>query len=134
MKYFSIAELCYSATADRNGITNTPTVPVIKNLHRLVDNILDPLRTAWGRPIIVNSGYRSKQVNTLVGGAKTSQHVRGQAADITAGNKDLNKQLFELAKSLKLDFDQLIDEKDYTWIHISYSPYSNNRHQIIHSK
>lgn len=134
MKYFSIAELCYSATADRNGITNTPSVTEIKNLHRLVDNILDPLRQAWGMPIRVNSGFRSKQVNTLVKGAKSSQHLRGQAADITAGSKELNKQLFDLAKSLKLDFDQLIDEKDYSWIHISYSPYYNNRRQILHLK
>lgn len=132
MKFFTIAELCYSAAAEKTGLTNTPTKSDIKNLHRLVDNVLDPLREAWGGPITVNSGFRSKQVNKLVGGANSSQHMRGQAADISVGSKEDNKRLFELAKSLKLDFDQLIDEKNYRWIHISYAPFGTNRHQILH--
>lgn len=129
MRFFSIKELCKSVTADKYNIDNTPTQEVIENLTQLVDNILDPLREVWGRPIYVNSGYRSPELNVKVGGSVGSQHKLGQAADITTGNPYNNEKLFKLIQNLKLPFDQLIDEKNYSWIHVSYGP--KNRRQIL---
>lgn len=133
-KYFSIAELTKSSTAIKKKINNTPTKEVENNLNQLIDNILDPLREAWGQPIIVGSGYRCEALNKAVGGAAHSQHKLGQAADIhtKSDSKEDNKKLFELIKQLKLPFDQLINEYNYNWIHVSYSP--RNRRQILNIK
>ena len=130
MKYFTIKELCKSSTATLKRIDNTPNSEIVNNLEQLVDNILDPLREAYGKPIKVNSGYRCEALNVAVGGSKTSQHRYGLAADITTGSRLENKKLFILAKQLNLPFDQLIDEKAYSWIHISFS--KNPRKQILH--
>lgn len=132
MKYFTIQELTKSATASRKGINNTPDESVKRNLNLLVDNILDPLREAYGAPIIVTSGYRCGRLNKAVGGAAKSQHMYGQAADIrTVSDKPSdNKKLFDLIRELKLPYDQLIDEYNYNWVHVSYS--SRNRRQILH--
>lgn len=130
MKYFTIKELCKSSTAIQKGIDNTPNSEIVSNLEQLVDKVLDPLREEFGEPIIVNSGYRSPALNKAVKGAANSQHVSGQAADITTGSKFGNKRLFILAQKLNLPFDQLIDEKNYSWIHISHSP--RNRKQVLH--
>lgn len=116
MKYFTIKEL--SKTNHKN-IDNTPDETSTNNLIALVDNILDPLREWYGKPIIVNSGYRCNKLNTAVKGAKNSQHIFGEAADITAGSKTENKKLFEYIRD-NLEFDQLIDESDFTWIHVSF--------------
>ena len=74
-KYFSIAELTKSETAKRRKINNKPTKEVENCLNQLIDNILDPLRKAYGQPIIVSSGYRCPELNKAVGGARTSQHT-----------------------------------------------------------
>ena len=133
-KYFSIAELTKSSTAIKKKSNNTPTKEVENNLNQLIDNILDPLREAWGQPIIVGSGYRCEALNKAVGGAAHSQHKLGQAADIhtKSDSAEDNKKLFELIKQLKLPFDQLINEYNYNWIHVSYSP--RNRRQILNIK
>lgn len=131
MTYFSLSELTRSATASVLNIDNTPPPSAVANLTALVDNVLDPLRKAWGNPITVNSGYRSPRLNAAVGGAASSQHPKGEAADISAGSYDLNRQLFDLAVSLRLPFDQLIDERGYCWLHISHSR-TSNRNQILH--
>ena len=123
MKYFTMDELTKSATAKRKGIDNTPNEAVRANLEALVDNILDPLREAYGKPIIVTSGYRCEKLNKAVGGASTSQHVKGEAADIrSVSDKPAdNKKLFDLIVSLGLPFDQEINEFNYDWVHVSYS-------------
>lgn len=134
MKYFSYEELTKSIIAKNKGIDNTPSTEIKKNLKALVDNILDPLREAYGKPITVTSGYRCPKLNTAVKGAKNSQHVKGQAADIN-GVKDLrseNKKLFDLVIKLNLPYDQLIDEYDYNWVHVSFS--DKPRKQILHIK
>ena len=130
MKYFTIKELCKSSTATQRKIDNSPTQDVINNLEMLVDNILDPLREKYGKPIKVNSGYRSPVLNKVIGGSTTSQHMTGLAADITTGSVMENRRLFALVQSLNLPFDQLIDENKFKWIHVSYS--ENPRKQVLH--
>lgn len=129
MKYFTIHELTRSATAKRLGIDNTPTTAIRANLEALGKNILDPLREAWGAPIIVTSGYRSIKLNKAVGGAKNSQHIYGQAADIrtVSDKREDNMKLLRKLIELELPFDKLIAEYVDSsgrpdWIHVSYAP------------
>ena len=138
MKYFSVEELTASATALREGIDNRPSKCAYHLLHVLVDQLLDPIREAWGKPIIVSSGYRCKELNELVGGVKNSHHLLGCAADITAplggGREGANRKLFNLIQQMqqsgRIRFTQLIWEGDGRWIHISYVP-SDLRCQVI---
>ena len=131
MKFFSIEELTKSTTAQQKGIKNIPSKEQEQNLIALIENVLDPLREAYGRPIVVTSGFRCKELNKAVGGANNSQHMIGQAADIRTveDTKAENKKLFDLAQKLKLPFDQLIDEHNLDWVHISYS--NRNRRQVL---
>ena len=129
MKHFTIKELAHSDTVLAKGIDNFPTAEAINNLTKLVDNVLDPLREKYGKPILVSSGYRSAILNRSVNGATSSQHRLGEAADITVGSKEGNRKLFEIIKS-ELPFDQLIDEKDFSWVHVSFRE-GRNRKQIL---
>lgn len=133
MKYFTIEELSRSDTARIRGIDNAPSGAIVEALNRLIINVLDPVRDTWGAPIRVNSGYRCAALNKAVNGASTSQHLKGEAADITTGTKEGNKKLFCLIQSSDFPYDQLIDEKNYSWIHISHRK-ENNRRQVIHLK
>ncbi len=133
MKYFTIDELIKSATAQRKGIKSQfkPSDEVKRSLTALAEKILDPLRAAYGKPIIVTSGYRCLALNKAVGGAASSQHVKGEAADIRSVS-DLpseNKKLFDLIRELKLPFDQLINEYGYDWIHVSFG--ARQRRQVL---
>lgn len=119
MKYFSIKEMTKSNTATAKGIDNTPDQTVTNNLTKLIEAVLDPLREWYGKPIIVNSGYRCEALNKAIGGAKSSQHMLGEAADITVGSKEENEKLFNYIKD-NLEFDQLINESDFSWVHVSY--------------
>ncbi len=123
-KYFTIYELTRSDTALRHGIKNIPSQIATLRLKQLIEIVLDPLRELWGAPITITSGYRSPKLNSLVGGVKNSQHITGNAADLTAGSVNENKRLFELIRHSDIPFDQLILEKGGKWIHISY-----RRHQ-----
>ena len=127
MKYFTVKELVRSDTARRLGIDNTPPASAVEALHALVDNVLDPLRQAWGGPIHVNSGYRCPELNQIVGGTPGSQHQRGEAADITVGSRSANRRLLALIKRLDLPVDQCIDEKGCRWIHVSHCATHNRR-------
>lgn len=130
MKYFTLEELTRSAVATARGIPNTPGENEREALEVLVLALLDPLRELWEKPIYVNSGYRSPALNKAVGGVANSQHMKGQAADITTGNTASNRKLFALIRDGGFDFDQLIDEADGTWIHVSYVSPSENRRQV----
>lgn len=123
---FTLKEL----TKTSSGIPNLITDLEIERLRLLCQKVLQPLRDEFGSAIIVNSGYRSPAVNKAVGGVPTSQHVRGEAADITAGSKERNKRLFEILKTIEVD--QTIDEKNYSWIHVSYTICRKNRNQFLH--
>lgn len=124
-KYFSIKELTHSDTAVARGLDNSPDKVVTERLSALITNCLDPLREAYGSPIRVNSGYRSPAVNRAVGGATNSQHGKGEAADLSTGSRATNKQLYnlvlELSRTQGFKFDQLINEYNYSWVHVSYS-------------
>ena len=129
MKYFTIQELSHSDTAVARGIDNCPTAEAIHNLTKLVENVLDPLREKHGKPIRVSSGYRSAILNRSVNGATSSQHRLGEAADITVGSKEENRKLFGIIR-LELPFDQLIDERDFSWVHVSFRE-GRNRKQVL---
>lgn len=133
MKYFTIKELTRSTTAELRGIDNTPSQQVIDNLRALVENVLDPLREAWGAPIHVNSGYRCAALNKAVGGVPTSQHILGEAADITVGTRAQNQRLYAMLRQLDLPVDQAINEHDFRWIHVSYGPRHRRRYFAIRS-
>lgn len=126
-EHISYDEAVLSPTAIRNGIDNMPNEQQLHNMKMVAENCFEPLRKMYGKPIKVNSFFRSEKLNQLVKGQKGSQHTKGQAIDITGGNRVENKKLFELAKTL--DFDQLINEYDFSWVHISYS--TKNRKQIL---
>ena len=130
MKYFTIAELCRSNTADKFLIDNKCTKEQAANMMALVNNVLDPLREAYGKPIRVNSGFRCEKLNKKVGGSKTSDHLHGMAAEITAVIPKENKRLFYLIQELGLPFKQLIDEKGFSWVHVSYDA-NNLKRQIL---
>lgn len=131
MKHFTLRELTKSDVATRKRIKNVPNKQEEQNLIALVDNILDPLREVYGNPIIITSGFRCEELNRLVGGSKTSHHRTGQAADIRTivDTPEENKKLYDLIIKLDLPFDQLINEYDFDWVHVSYTP--RNRKQIL---
>ena len=122
MKWFTPDELTRSETAHRLGIDNCPDGVVMKNLQELVRHVLDPAREMWGRPIRVTSGYRCTALNAAVGGSRNSQHITGRAADITVGSRNENSRLFAMIRDSDIPYDQLINERDYSWIHVSYAP------------
>lgn len=136
-KYFTFHELTRSTVASANGIKNVPTQEASDNLMYLANNLLDPIRERWGAPILVNSGYRSPELNKRVKGSATSQHMTGQAVDITTGKIGANKVLFDLIRTMQTDgeieFDQLIDENNFSWIHVSLKK-SDNRNEVKHLK
>ena len=112
------------------GIDNTPTTEARANLTALVEAVLDPLRERYGYPIMVSSGYRCARVNKAVGGKKTSQHVKGEAADIYVGKAKDKAMLFAMIYYL-IPYDQLIWERGNdeapAWIHVSYREGYNRR-------
>lgn len=120
-KYFKLIEFTKSETAKKYNINNTPTDKIVENLQWLVTKILEPLRYKLGKPIIITSGYRCKELNEHreVGGSKNSQHLEGKASDIRVTGMAA-KELFEfIINETKLPFDQVINEFD-SWVHISY--------------
>lgn len=123
---FSLEEL----TQTGHNTINVPDIKQKEALKLLAEKVLQPAREILGRPIRVTSGFRSVTTNRLVGGAKTSQHLKGEAADLQCDN---NQELFDLIKDY-LEFDQLIYEHTGptgpAWIHVSYSK-KGNRGQIL---
>ena len=89
----------------------------------------EPLREWYGHPIKINSFFRSEELNKAVGGSASSQHCKGEAIDMSAGSKSENKKLYDWCKA-NLIFDQLINEYDYSWVHISFRK-GQNRNQTI---
>ena len=122
MKYFKMKEFeC------RDGCVMP--VSAQENIEALVEKVLDPLREAYGKPIGVNSGYRCAQHNREVGGVPASQHMLGEAADISAGSMQANERLVRIIKEQGA-FDQMIVYG--TFVHVSYKRIGRNRKQIIY--
>lgn len=122
-------EATQSPTAIRFGIENTPTENQLFAMRIVASVCFEPLRKWYGKPIKINSFFRCRLLNQKVGGSLTSQHCKGEAIDISAGSKAENKKLFDWCKA-NLVFDQLINEYDYTWIHISFSQ-GQNRNMVL---
>lgn len=132
-KHFKLEEFTRSATAEKFNIDNTPNDYVIYNLDKLVVNVLDTLREAFGSPIKVTSGYRSYLLNKMVGGVKNSQHMSGKAADIVPIGKSFDEFVKFVEEWIKdKEFDQCILESKgkSRWIHISYDD-GHNRKKIF---
>lgn len=139
-KYFTLPELVKSNVAKTRNIDNTPDFAQVDHLRELVDKFLDPLRQAWGRPIIVTSGYRCQRLNSHpeVGGSSTSAHLSGYAADLIPSNVKIDefiKFAQDWAKKNNIKFDQMIDEYDRKgnhWLHIGlYSSAGLQRMQVF---
>ena len=128
MNHFTLSELKKSATADKLGIDNSIPLCIIPNMELLINQVLEPIRKYMKQPIYVNSGYRCPLLNKAVGGVAGSQHVLGQAADITTKSR-LQDLLMEGYIEENLVFDQMIVYKNF--IHISYKAIGN-RKQIIY--
>jgi len=128
-KHISFEEATLSPTALRLGIDNTPNEEILANMKLVAERCFEPIRNWYGKPIKVNSFYRCDALNKAVKGSATSQHVQGKAMDISTGTKIGNKLIYEWAKN-NLIFDQLINEYDYAWVHISYNK-NNNRNQTL---
>jgi len=130
-KNFVLSEVVRSNTAKRLGITNEPKKEHLKNLQRIVTNILQPLRDDLG-PIRISSGYRSPSLNRAISGSNKSQHTKGQALDIQFWKEGqmCNKEIYDWIVGSGLDFDQMINEFDFSWIHLSLRE-SKNRKQVL---
>lgn len=136
-EHFTLEEMIFSDYAKRNGLDNTPGPDAVACLRILCQQVLEPIRAQCGHPLHITSGYRSPKVNAGIGGAPTSQHQKGQAADFHA--KDMG--ILELVKAITLytkpiiSFDQLIYEfGEGGWVHISYNPTGKQRGQTLEAK
>lgn len=128
-EHFTLREFVLSATAIRHGIDNTPPAETVERIKALCENVLEPLRRRFG-VIRITSGFRSERVNRLVGGAATSQHRLGEAADIHVSSLEVAQKMCAFVRE-HLDFDQLILESvrktGARWIHVSYRMAGNRR-------
>lgn len=128
-KDFTLEELTASQTAARQGIKNAPSRKIIESLTSGCNQILQPLRDKLKTPIIISSGYRSPTLNNAVGGSSSSQHCKGEAADISVNGltpRQLAKRIYDMG----LPFDQLIVEFE-RWVHISWKTSGTPRKQLL---
>lgn len=137
-KNFKMEEFIESSTAKKYNIDNTPSEEIKKRIIELVEKVMQPIRTKWGKSIIITSGYRCKELNDKVGGSKTSQHMSGYACDFETTNGQ-NAELFNMIKEMienkEIEVDQLIWEygtkENPNWIHISLHT-DKMRNQILY--
>lgn len=145
-KYFSYYEFIKSSTATKLGIDNNPTDETIQDNILELMGVMDKIRERWtdyckenclsDPAVIITSGYRCNALNKAVGGSKTSAHRVGAACDFEAKNgrnKDLFKVVQEVLKECQISFDQLIDEYDYSWIHLGLKNCSGERRNKVFS-
>ena len=134
-KNISYKEGVYSNTAIRRGIDNDPNEEQLENMKLIANEVFEPLRVWVGGPIKINSFFRSPELNTAIGGSKTSQHCKGQAMDIddTFG-KATNAEMYHWIKE-HMDFDQMIwefgDDDNPNWVHVSYVSPEKNRNRCL---
>lgn len=132
-KNFKLSEFIYSETAKKNGIENVPDFEHVERISFLVEHLVQPLRGKYGKSLRISSGFRTPELNIALAGAKNSQHMclgDWAAVDLDTGNHEENKKLFNLIKD-NFEFDQLIDEHDFDWVHVSLRTDGKNRKQIL---
>ena len=125
---FTLEEMVRSEYATRKGIDNIPSQEVINNLRYLCVGCLQPLRDKLGKPIQITSGYRCPELNAAIGGSRTSQHMRGEAADIVVSGMT-SKALFDYIVKCDIHFDQIIEEFG-AWVHISFCAHEMRGHKL----
>ena len=130
-KNFVLSEITRSNTAKRLGISNEPEKKHLENLQRIVTNLLQPMRDHLG-PIRISSGYRNKELNRAIGGSRRSQHCKGEALDLQFWKEGqmCNKEIYDWIIGSHLEFDQMINEFDYAWIHLSLKA-KDNRKEVL---
>tara|TARA_R110001599_G_scaffold234341_1_gene433458 strand:- start:11 stop:481 length:471 start_codon:yes stop_codon:yes gene_type:complete len=130
-KNFVLSEITRSNTAKRLGISNEPKKEHLKNLQRIITDIIQPMRDAIG-PIRISSGYRSPSLNRAISGSNKSQHTKGQALDLQfwKEGKMCNKEVYDWVLENDVEFDQMINEFDFSWVHLSLKE-SKNRKQVL---
>ena len=131
-KYFTIAEMAVSDTADRMGINNRIPKDLLPNVQNLIREVLDPLREWYGRPIYVNSGYRCEELNKAVGGARNSFHLSGCAADIDVRDRVENEKLFDYIRE-HLPFTELGWEGGGRWVHVALVPGREEEKEVFYA-
>lgn len=135
-KHFTLTEMTRSEAASRLGDANQPPPEAVEALKALCEHVLEPLREAMGKPMRVNSGYRGPVANKAVGGSATSQHCKGEAADIEFDGFD-NKKLAQKIVDMKLPFDQIILEfykpgdPNSGWVHVSHKKGGKQRGEVL---
>lgn len=127
-KNFKLEEFNRSDTATRLKIENKAGISEITNLKRLCEKLLQPLRELYDKPFNINSGYRNTELNKAVGGVPTSQHTKGEAADVRVDNP---RALLATLLESDLEFDQAILYA--TFLHLSFKK-ENNRNQVLYAK
>jgi zinc D-Ala-D-Ala carboxypeptidase len=135
-KHISYSEATHSDTAKSKGINNVPNEVQLAAMKLVAEKCFEPLREWYGKPIKINSFYRSAELNKAVKGSKTSDHVKGMAIDLDAGSNAENLKLFNWLKE-NAEFKQLIheygDKSGPEWVHISYDP-KDLRTQLLYIK
>ncbi len=139
-EHLDLSEVVRSESAKRNGISNMPTPEHIANFKLLAEKVFEPIRNHFRCPIHISSGYRSKELNSAIGGSATSQHCSGEAIDIDmdgSPNGVSNADVFNHIKD-NLAFDQLIwefgSDSNPDWVHVSYESSGKQRKQILKAK
>jgi hypothetical protein len=129
-KNLMLTEMTRSESGKRRGISNQPTPAHIENMKILAEKVFQSIRDHFKVPIRISSGYRSRELNAIIGGSQTSQHSEGKAIDIDMdGTKITNKQIFDFIRQ-NLEWDQLVNEFDYSWVHVSFN-LGKNRKQVL---
>ena len=134
-KHVSYKEGTYSITATRLGVDNTPNDEQLTNMELVAEKVFEPLREWVGGPIKINSFFRGSELNRAIGGARKSQHMKGQAMDIDDNYGHVtNAEMYHWIKD-NLDFDQLIwefgDDDNPNWLHVSYVSKEDNRNRCL---
>ena len=131
-KHLDLGEVTRSESAKREGIINMPTPEHYENLKVIAEKVFEPIREHFGVPILISSGYRSEALNVYIGGSRSSDHSKGRALDLDMDGSSsgvTNKMIFEFIKD-NLEYDQLINEFDYAWVHVGYR-LNENRKQTL---
>ena len=134
-EHFTLSEFTKSITAERLGIDNKPGYEQVLAMRRLCREVLEPLRQHYGKPIRITSGFRCEALNKAVGGVGNSQHMLGEAADLSVPNEDVARDWFHWIVR-NTDFDQMLFEHSARlksrWLHLSCRwDRSHNRHMSI---